>query len=547
MVPRILEFLESRTGLVSQVKHFLDEDIPDSAGWHQVLGSVALFFFLIQVFTGLLLAFNYAPTPGEAYNSVRYIVSEVTGGKLIRGLHHWGASMMIVIVALHMVQAFLWGAYKKPREATWIVGIILLQVVLAFGLTGYLLPWDNRAYWGTVVTTQIAAKAPFAGQYLSRLMGSEGGGVGVVTFARFYTLHVMLLPVITMLLVGLHVFLVRRHGVTPAPGDELKPKKKFYPGQVMKDTVATFVAFAALFTLAIVAEAPLGRLADPTDTSYIPRPEWYFLFLFQTLKFFEGPLEVVGSVVLPGLAITLLALAPFIDRGMLKRVQRRGFAIALVAMGAITWASLTTAAIVTTPKEALRQDEPENAPQEWQALSPEELAGAALFKKENCLACHQIGAQGKAVGPDLPKAASKRDAGWHIAHFKRPVQLVPGSIMPPVRLSDQQLNALAALMLKLSPRNAESIVSVPANILEGALTYHRFQCGICHMVNGIGQKTGPPLNGLSRRRDRQWVADHFADPKKLSPGSTMPPYKFSGRELGAITDYLLSLPASQPQ
>ena len=222
------EWLDHRTGIQTAVRKFLYEEIPASSGWHQVFGSVAMFLFLVQAFTGALLAFNYAPTPGDAYNSLRYILTELTGGRLMRGLHHWGASMMIVVVVLHMVQVFLYGAYKKPREATWMVGVVLLLLTLAYGLTGYLLPWDNRAYWGTVVTTQIAGQAPVLGPYLSRLLGGEGA-IGVVTFARFYGLHVLLLPPATVFLIVLHVFLVRKHGVAPLPGDELQPKKKFYP------------------------------------------------------------------------------------------------------------------------------------------------------------------------------------------------------------------------------------------------------------------------------------------------------------------------------
>src|SRR5215510_4968961 len=156
----VSEWLDHRTGIETAARDFLYEDIPASAGWHHVFGSVALFLFLLQAFTGAMLAVNYAPTPGDAYNSLRYILTELTGGRLIRGLHHWGASMMIVAVVLHMVQVFLCGAYKKPREATWMVGVVLLLVTLAYGLTGYLLPWDNRAYWGTVVTTKIVASAP---------------------------------------------------------------------------------------------------------------------------------------------------------------------------------------------------------------------------------------------------------------------------------------------------------------------------------------------------------------------------------------------------
>ena len=183
----VRDWLEERTGLPSAVAHFLDEQIPASAGWHQVFGSVALFAFLIQAATGLLLALNYGATPSEAHASIRYIMTELTGGAMIRGLHHWGASAMIVVVVLHMLQVFVWGAYKRPREATWIVGCLLLTMTLAFGLTGYLLPWDNKAYWGTMVTTQIAGLAPGLGPYVQRLLGADGDAIGTITFARFYS------------------------------------------------------------------------------------------------------------------------------------------------------------------------------------------------------------------------------------------------------------------------------------------------------------------------------------------------------------------------
>ena len=170
---RVLDWFDHRTGLETAIRNFLYEEIPGSSGWHQVFGSVAVFLFMVQAFTGILLAFNYAPTPGDAYNSLKYIITEVTGGRLIHGLHHWGASMMIVVVVLHMTQVFLFGAYKKPREATWMVGVFLLLITLGFGLTGYLLPWDNRAYWGTVVTTQIASQVPLAGVLSPPLLGTR--------------------------------------------------------------------------------------------------------------------------------------------------------------------------------------------------------------------------------------------------------------------------------------------------------------------------------------------------------------------------------------
>jgi ubiquinol-cytochrome c reductase cytochrome b subunit len=538
---RVREWLDHRTGVETAVRQFLYEEIPASSGWQQIFGSVAVFLFLVQAFTGVLLAFNYAPTPGDAYNSLRYILTELTAGRLIRGLHHWGASMMIVVVVLHMVQVFLYGAYKKPREATWMVGVVLLLVTLAYGLTGYLLPWDNRAYWGTVVTTRIAGSAPIMGPYLTRLLGG-GGSVGVVTFARFYGMHVLLLPPATILLIALHVFLVRKHGVAPAPGDELLPRKKFFPAQVFKDTVAIFVAFAILYTLALIARVPLEQLADPTDTSYIPRPEWYFLFLFQTLKLFPGPLEVVGSVVLPGLAVLALILVPFLDRGRLVKVTKRTFAIGVVMLAAIGWGGLTATAVATTPKTPEAAEIDFSAPTDWLQLTPQEMSGIAYFRQERCEICHATGDGSSKLGPDLTLASIHKDAAWMIQHFKRPSAMRPGTAMPPIQLSDAQLNSLAAFLLKLNPANSSALGNAPDFATAGALVYQAKQCGGCHMVNGNGAKIGPPLNGLAQRRSRSWVEEHFANPDALSPGSMMPPYALSPKDMANLTAYLFSLP-----
>ncbi|MBZ5607545.1 MAG: cytochrome b N-terminal domain-containing protein [Acidobacteriia bacterium] len=542
---KIIDWLEHRTGLESAIKNFLYEDIPASSGWHQIIGSAAVFFFVIQVFTGGLLAFNYAATPGDSYNSVRYIMTELTGGKLIRGLHHWGASMMLIIVVLHMTQVFLYGAYKKPREATWMVGVVLLLVVMVFGLTGYLLPWDNRAYWGTVVTTQITGSAPVLGPYLTRLLGSENG-VSRVTFSRFYALHTILLPPLVMILIGIHIFLVRKHGVAPAVGDNA-PRRKFFPEQVFKDTVGVAIAFIILFTLAVVAEVPLGRLADPTDTAYIPRPEWYFLFLFQTLKFFKGPLEVVGAVVLPGVAVLTLLLIPFIDRGPMVRLGKRTFAFAAAFLAALAWTGLTTAAVMTTPPNPEENglaapSESATALQPWQNLSPEELQGLALFRKGNCKACHPGGGK-QGIGPDLTKMpAEHRNAAWLVPHFKNPATIVPGSSMPPVQLKDSELTALSAFVLKLTPDNEGAIMAAPDYVVQGALVYQSNHCDTCHQINGVGKKLGPPLDGVGDRHDRAWLEQHFNDPQAVSKGTIMPPYKFAAEDMDALCKYLLQLP-----
>lgn len=449
--------------------------------------------------------------------------------------------MMVAVVVLHMLQVFLYGAYKKPREATWIAGVGLLLLTLAYGLTGYLLPWDNRAYWGTVVATGIAAQAPLIGPYLARLLGGVGP-VGVVTFARFYGLHVLLLPPATAILIAFHVYLVRKHGVAPAPGDELLPRRQFYPVQVFKDTVAIFAAFAILLLLAATVQVPLEQLADPTDAAYTPRPEWYFLFLFQTLKLFSGSLEVVGSVVLPGLAILALVLVPFLDRGRMVRVTRRAGAIGVAGLAVAGWAGLTLAAVRSTPHASLAESIDYSGPTDWMQLSPEEMAGIAYFRQEMCTSCHAVGGRGTAVGPDLTRITIHKDAAWMIRHFKRPAAVIPGSAMPPIQLADAQLDSLAAFLLKLNPRNAAALASAPEFAVQGALVYQDNHCSTCHLVNGNGMKIGPALNGLAKRQTRGWVEQHFANPQQLSPGTVMPPYKLAPRDMRNLVDYLFSLP-----
>lgn len=531
----VRDWLEERTGLPSTIRHFLDEDIPASAGWHQVLGSVALFAFLIQVATGILLALNYGPTPSEAHASIRYIMTELTAGPMIRGLHHWGASCMIVVVVLHMLQVFVWGAYKKPREATWIAGCALLLLTLAFGLSGYLLPWDNKAYWGTTVTTQIMGLAPGVGPYLKRLLGADGDTIGTITFARFYTGHVILLPLATTLLIGIHLYLVRRHGVTPTVADARKPSKKFYPEQVFKDSVATFGYVLVLVLFANFAKLGLGSVADPTDTRYIPRPEWYFLFLFQTLKLFQGPLEVLGAVILPNLGILALFLVPFLDRGRAIRVRQRTVAIALTAFAVIGWAGLTERAVATTPPSMEDPNAGLTPPQPWREMPPEQLAAIGYFEKDNCMRCHVLGRS--VAGPDLAQDPSTKPADWLIAHFTKPSPDAPDSV-----LTAAQKKSLVTLVTKRDDRALDVWANPPAEAIAGAMLYEAHGCAFCHTLNGSGEKMAPVLNGLAARRTRAWVAEHFADPPKLSPNSEMPAYKFSPQDLKAITDYVMAIP-----
>lgn len=533
MLKTILNWIDERSGLVSGIHHFLDEDIPASAGWHQVLGSVAMFAFLTQVFSGLLMAVNYAPTPSEAWDSLRFIVTQATAGGLMRSLHHWGASAMIVVVGLHMAQAFLYGAYKKPREMTWMVGVVLLLITLAFGLSGYLLAWDNRAYWGTMVTTRITSLAP-GGKILLALLGTDGDSIGRQTFARFYAAHVTLLPIITLLLIIFHVYLVRKHGVTPAPGDENLPKKKFFPEQVYKDTVATFLWFAVVAAMVAWVKVPLGHVADPTDTGYVPRPEWYFLFLFQMLKAFNGPLEVVGAIILPGLAVGSLFLLPFIDRGKMKQIRQRTGAIAVMTMLAIGWTALTARAVATTPTTV--EEDGLAEVHSWQQIPASQLTGVEAFRKDNCVRCHAL--DGTGSGPDLTRVASRRPNEWLQEHFQKPDE---GSD-PASNLNASEVRGLIALVTTRDERGIDAWKTAPDDMVKGAAVYIGNQCGSCHTLNDEGGKRGPSLNGLKQRRERSWVIAHFSEPKKFSPNSLMPPYKLPAKDLDLLTTYLLSIP-----
>jgi ubiquinol-cytochrome c reductase cytochrome b subunit len=533
MLKPVLNWIDDRTGLISAIDYFFEEEIPASAGWHQVFGSVAMFAFLVQVVTGILMAVNYAPTPGEAWESLRYVVTQVTAGSIIRALHHWGASAMIIVVVVHMAQTFLWGAYKKPREATWILGVLLLLLTLAFGLSGYLLAWDNKAYWATVVTTKITALAP-GGSILLRILGTDGNSIGRVSFARFYAAHVTLLPLITGLLILCHVLLVRRHGVTPAPGDEHKPKKKFFPEQVFRDTVAIFLWCVGLACMVAFVRVPLGHVADPTDTGFVPRPEWYFLFLFQMLKLFQGPLEFFGAIVLPGLAMAALVLMPFIDRSRLVKIRQRTGAITLATLAAIGWTALTATAVATTPRQI--DDDGLEEPQAWQLIPASQLAGIGAFRAGHCASCHVLGRSSE--GPDLLKAVSVKPSDWLMDHFRKPAPDAAESDLPTA-----QLRALVALTTKRDETGIDAWTSAPAGAVQGAILYQANQCSTCHTLNGEGGKLGPALNGVRSRHDRAWVLGHFSDPEKYTSGSQMPAFDFlSEPDLGALTDYVMSIP-----
>lgn len=215
MTTKIDQWLDERTSWRKIWEVIFLRKVP-KVNWFYTLGSASLFVALNQAITGILLTIYYVPTPDHAYDSVQYITTQVPLGWLIRGLHHWGASAMIVLVVLHMLRVILFGAYKFPREITWFTGVILLLVVIGFGFTGYLLPWDQKAFWATTVGTQIAGTPPIIGDYLLRIIRG-GNEISAVTLVRFFGTHVWVLPSLLLILIGIHLYLVIRNGISAMP------------------------------------------------------------------------------------------------------------------------------------------------------------------------------------------------------------------------------------------------------------------------------------------------------------------------------------------
>jgi ubiquinol-cytochrome c reductase cytochrome b subunit len=412
---RLLAWLDDRTGYRALMSSALDEPIPGGSRWVYVFGSALLTTLVLQFVTGMLLTFYYVPSIDHAHTTVAYIQKEVPLGWLVRGVHYYGASAVIVILLLHLAQVFVWGAYKERREALWLAGVILLNLVLGFGFTGYLLPWDQKAYFGTQVAGGIAGSVPLVGADLSRVL-LGGSGVGQGTLSRFFALHVFLLPALTVLLIVAHLYLFRHAGPAGPASDDPERRRgveRFYPMQFFKDTVATVAVVGVIAGLAYARPALLGPRADPA-AGFVPRPEWYFLWTFQLLKFMPA---FVGGVVVPGVVMTALALAPFVDRSPRRDLRARLLPIAafVVVLGAM--AALTSVALVDDARDPKIQSQEEAAERfmgepfepDLIGFKPEPAAAPAPPPEpyaKNCAACHGAAGEGQ-FGPSLEGLTAK--------------------------------------------------------------------------------------------------------------------------------------------
>jgi len=325
----ILGWLDERTGYKKLMHEALYERIPGGARWRYVWGSTLVFTFTIQMITGFFLWTAYSPSAQTAWESVYYIEHVMQYGYLVRGIHHFTAQMMIVLMALHLMQVIIDGAYKAPREVNYWLGLVLMLIVLGLSLTGYLLPWDQKGYWATKVATNIAGQTPIVGSEVQK-MAVGGDDYGHHTLTRFFALHAGLLPALLVGFLALHIAVFRRHGIT-VPDPHRKPDVYFWPDQVLKDAVACLAILATVLALVYFRGAELGAPADPSENYSAARPEWYFLFLFQLLKYFEGKYELIGTMVIPGFVMTVLFLMPFIARARGGHGFNLGFISVLLA------------------------------------------------------------------------------------------------------------------------------------------------------------------------------------------------------------------------
>jgi ubiquinol-cytochrome c reductase cytochrome b subunit len=555
---RASSWLDERVGHKKLLAELLDEPIPGGARWAYVFGSALTISFVVQAVTGVLLMTAYAPSAQTAWASVHYISFTLPGGWIVRGLHHFGSQAMVILLGAHLLQVAIYGAYKRPREVNWFFGLLLLAVTLGFALTGYLLPWDQKGYWATKVATNIAGTTPGLGRQLQELM-QGGGSYGTLTLTRFYALHVGVLPATLVILLVGHVLLFRKHGVTPRFTDEREAVKivdKFYPRQVWRDLVAGIVVLAGIFLLTQQDHgAPLDAPADPTS-DYPARPEWYFLSLFQLLKYLHGPLEMVGTLGIPLIAGAYLFGLPFFDRKPTTALRPRLLVLSPLFLGLLGVVVLTVLSKRDDAREpkfiearALADENaqianrlalqgvPASGPLDMLRHDPE-LRGRAIFEKK-CASCHVLGKLGdrtKAKAAVLdgwgtekwilemmhdPDAQEKMGRTPFVAHM--PSMDVapkdPPKDEPPFKpMSPEEMKAAASFLASQGNEPGEpqlGSIAAPGGAVELAAGEKiiKDRCTSCHLYKGEGDDIGEDVAPeLARYGSIAWITSQVRHP-----------------------------------
>lgn len=538
-------WLDERTGHRRALHAALEEPVLGGASFAYVMGSVLVFLLGLQATTGALLAFYYSPSASDAWASVAYLEDEVTLGWFIRGLHHHGASAMVIAAGLHMLQVAVWGAYKKPREVTWWIGVMLFGLILAFALTGYLLPWDQTGYWATKVATGIAGETPVAGHQVQAAV-QGGNEYGNLTLTRFFALHVFILPALTFGLVAVHVMLFRKHGVTPRWGrsqaELARTAQPFWPDQLFRDVVAMLVAFIALVAWTIrTGGAGLDAPADPSS-NFDARPEWYFRPLFQMLKYFSGPMETVVALGAPVLIGGVLFGLPLVDRGADRSPRRRAWLLGIVLAGFAGAGVLTMISFRADhedPELAKREVAAERLARRARLLAREHgvpvAGGTAVYTTapfyrerllwaEHCAACHTGDERkGPLIGPGY------NDRAWikgflidpsHDVYFGRTKLASTEDAMPAAEAEGAELEALVEMVYaETGAADAD-----PTLAARGQALFDESPCADCHERTGEEGSSGPNLAG---RGTVAYLTAFIADPGRdrfFGPRKEMPSF-----------------------
>jgi ubiquinol-cytochrome c reductase cytochrome b subunit len=497
------DWLDNRTGFRAVVHEALYERIPGGARWRYVWGSTLVFVFVAQTITGLCLWMAYSPSAQTAWESVFYIQNEMYGGWLLRGMHHFFAQAMVVLLALHLMQVVIDGAYRAPREVNFWLGLVLMLIVLALSLTGYLLPWDQKGFWATRVATNLLSIVPLVGPALQqRVVG--GPDYGHHTLTRFFALHAGVLPGLLVFFLVLHLALFRRHGICwkqPARS----PETTFWPDQVLKDAVASLAVMIVVLLLVVYpllravfsqqtgsfdvtdCGAELGAPADPSNPYSAARPEWYFLFLFQFLKLFEGwgaAGEVFGAVVVPTLVLAGLFAMPIVGKWKLGHRFNVAYVLALLlGIGALTAAAI-------------------NEDQQARWTDP---AGFAELEKT----IQEVGTDKQKIaahfGDDQAKIAAFENQAAALARYRKSKEYLDA-----VEEADREAERAIALA-KAGVPSAGAIALLRNNPKTQGPKLFAQHCASCHAYKGDGfdlgpaegEPTAPNLFGFA---SRAWIA-----------------------------------------
>jgi ubiquinol-cytochrome c reductase cytochrome b subunit len=454
---RVLDWVDDRTGLPEMIGRTARHLVPPDAKWWYVFGSATLCAFMVQVITGVALAFAYIPSASQALSTLHFISDQAPFGHFLRGLHYYGASAMVLMVGLHMAQVFLAGSYKFPRELNWATGVLLLGFTLVMGFTGQLLRGDQNAVWTVVVAAEQAARAPFIGQWLAHFI-LGGDTVGGATLTRFFAIHVFIMPGFIFAFVGLHLWLVLRHGISepPKPGKLVDPKtyraeyqellkkkgRPFWPDAAWRDVVFCVTMIVVIALLALCFGAPeLGKPPDPSVTTASPRPDWYLMWYFAVLALMPPGTEQYFMIFGPLIAGIILIGLPFVFNRGERSPRRRPWAVAIVLMIVLMIATLWVAG-VKSPWSPNFNARPLSASVVGATNGPV-FIGAQLFHAKGCLNCHFIADDGGRRGPDLTTVADRLSKNQMI------LKIANGGVNMPAyaaNLTPAEMDALVAFL-----------------------------------------------------------------------------------------------------